>query len=111
MERRGEYTEVHKQILPRDDKVHPVKIAKDSILYEITGSTEYQVNSLHHQAVKKPAESLRVTARCPDGIVEAMEYRGRRFILGVQWHPELMFHNEDVSQRLFRAFVQACQEK
>lgn len=69
-------------------------------------------NSRHHQAVRPdPALPVRVAAVCPaDGVVEAIEWVGRRFALGVQWHPE---HPKDpevreAHHRLFVAFVDAC---
>ncbi|MGO8871729.1 MAG: gamma-glutamyl-gamma-aminobutyrate hydrolase family protein [Acidimicrobiales bacterium] len=57
----------------------------------------------HHQGVGRLGEDLAVTARSDDGIVEAVELPGRRFVVGVQWHPE-----ETGDTRLFRALVEAA---
>jgi putative glutamine amidotransferase len=49
-----------------------------------------QVNSIHHQAVKDLGRDLEVEARAPDGIVEAVRWRGPSYVFGMQWHPEFM---------------------
>jgi putative glutamine amidotransferase len=86
---------------------HPISIEGGSLLEEIVGSSELQVNSFHHQAVDRLAEGLEVTARAPDGIVEAVEDPRRRFLIGVQWHAETLVHRPHESG-LFRSFVEAC---
>jgi putative glutamine amidotransferase len=65
------------------------------------------VNSRHHQAPKDLGEGLIVSATAPDGVIEAIEDPGRRFCLGVQWHPE-NFYRTGEFRGLFEAFVQAC---
>ena len=66
------------------------------------------VNSYHHQAIKHLADPLEVMAVAPDGIVEAAFMPSRRFIWGVQWHPEFA-HGSDVNQRvIFSALVDAA---
>ena len=67
--------------------VHKVKLEKDSHLYKMFGKTEIEVNSLHHQGVKKVGNGLQATAICEDGLVEAVEAEK---IIGVQWHPEAL---------------------
>ena len=57
----------------------------------------------HHQAIATPGRGLAVTARSGDGVIEAVELPGRRFVLGVQWHPE-----ETGDRRLFEALVDAA---
>jgi putative glutamine amidotransferase len=63
---------------------------------------EAEVNSYHHQAVSDPGK-LTVTGRADDGVIEALEHPDRRFVLGVQWHPEMA---GDV--RPFKALVEAA---
>ncbi|MGZ8830999.1 MAG: gamma-glutamyl-gamma-aminobutyrate hydrolase family protein, partial [Thermoanaerobaculia bacterium] len=65
------------------------------------------VNSSHHQAIKKVGEGLNVTAKAPDGIVEGLEDPRHPFYLGVQWHPEDM-PGETSASALFGAFVEAA---
>ena len=67
-----------------------------------------RVNSLHHQAVKVPGQGLVVNASSRDGVIEGVEISGSRFVVGVQWHPERLFPDDEASQRLFSAFVQAA---
>lgn len=65
-----------------------------------------QVNSSHHQAVKKEGEGLRPFAWANDGIIEAFYMEGYRFLVGVQWHPERM--EDSLSKMLFGRFIEAC---
>jgi len=88
---------------------HSISIEPDSRLAGILGATELEVNSNHHQAVKKVGEGLRVVARCPDGVVEATEVAGGdRFVVGVQWHPERMIAEDERQAGLLEAFVEAA---
>lgn len=66
-----------------------------------------QVNSRHHQAVKRLGDGLVVTATAPDGVIEAVEDPTRRFCLGVQWHPENFYRTGEFSA-LFEGFIDAC---
>jgi putative glutamine amidotransferase len=64
------------------------------------------VNSHHHQAIETLGRELVATAWSPDELVEAVEDpRGDRFVLGVQWHPELAWERDVLSQALFNRFV------
>lgn len=85
---------------------HDVDVSAGSRLEQAVGSTSIRVNSLHHQAIRRPGEGLRVVGRSPDGVVEAVEGEGP-FLLGVQWHPELM-RSVEVHRRIFEALVGAC---
>ena len=86
---------------------HPVRVEKDSRLFAIVGQEEFEVQSYHHQAAARIAPGARVTAWAPDGVVEAIEWPGESFFLGVQWHPERSPGTE-ATQRLFAAFAGAC---
>lgn len=68
-----------------------------------------QVNSVHHQAVKKLGQGLRVTAHSPDGTIEGIEDTGEAWIVGVQWHPEWMLDSL-AQRRLFEVFVAQASE-
>lgn len=79
------------------DGIHEIKVAKDSLLYEISGTESGIVNSAHHQAIGKIAKELLVTAFSHDGIAEAAELKnkeGKPFLLCVQWHPERLAHQQ-----------------
>ena len=69
---------------------------------------EVGVNSFHHQALKRVADGLRITSRAPDGIVESVEMPDRRFVVGVQWHPEEMSAGRADMFNLFVSFVTAA---
>ncbi|MCF8879036.1 gamma-glutamyl-gamma-aminobutyrate hydrolase family protein [Hyphobacterium sp. SN044] len=85
----------------------PIDLAPDSRLAAITGGTRLMVNSLHRRAVREPGDALHVTARESHGGIQAIEADGDRFVMGVQFHPELMIYRSDM-RALFRAFVSAC---
>lgn len=90
---------------------HMVNLEADSHLSEIFGETEFEVNSLHHQAVRDVGEGLRVAAKSPDGIIEATETTDPdRFLIGVQWHPEKLMPENKLQARLLKAFIDACAE-
>jgi putative glutamine amidotransferase len=57
-------------------------------LHRIAGKGEIATNTAHHQAVRDVGEGTVVNARTSDGVIEGIEATGRRFCLGVQWHPE-----------------------
>ena len=83
-------------------------IAKGSeYLARLTDQTEIEVNSLHHQALRDVASGLRVVARAPDGIVEAVELPGHPWFLGCQFHPEFK-SRPWAAHPLFREFVKAA---
>ncbi len=85
---------------------HLVKLEIGSQLADIMGGNEFMVNSLHHQSVKDLGEGLKVTATAPDGVIEALEMPGKRFVVSVQWHPEWLQDYEPM-RRIFKAFVEA----
>jgi putative glutamine amidotransferase len=92
----------------RNKLIHRVAIDPDSRLAQLIDETSVDVNSLHHQAIKTLAPTLRLTAKSDDGVIEAIESSDRRFLIAVQWHPEEL---DDLAwvQRLFRAFAQAAE--
>jgi putative glutamine amidotransferase len=86
---------------------HPIALAEDSWLAARLDTTELIVNTLHHQALRAIAPGLRVTARAPDGVVEAVEGSGAGFVLGVQCHPEELWERADKRwARMFEGFIQ-----
>lgn len=96
----------HQQGAPRERHSHRVRLLDGSLLRELAGNEEAPVNSHHHQAVESVGRELVATAWAPDGLVEAVEDpRGDRFVLGVQWHPELAWEKDDLSRALFARFV------
>lgn len=87
---------------------HAVRIESGTLLSQIAGRETWQVNSRHHQAVARLGEGLKASARDPhDGIIEAVELPSRRFVLGVQWHPEDQAPRDAEQRKLFQAFAEA----
>jgi putative glutamine amidotransferase len=99
----------HSQKEPRDQPTHKVTLAPGSRLAREMGTDEVEVNSMHHQAVKGLAPCLTAVAWAPDQIVEGVEIDDpRRFVLGVQWHPEELVREAESARRLFAALVDAA---
>ncbi len=89
-------------------ETHRVFVEKESRLSSITQTDEIQVNSMHHQSVSFVPKGYRICGFAPDGVIEAMEDAGKRFCLGVQWHPERMIKRDKVSDELFHAFIRSA---
>lgn len=99
----------HVQKAPRAHASHFVQLTKGSLLEELAGSEQIRVNSYHHQSLKDVAPVFNVTGRASDGIVESVESTDKKFVLGVQWHPELLASKGDaVSLRIFERFISEC---
>ncbi len=93
------------------ERMHGVHIEKGTLLHSVVGRDELEVNSSHHQSVDRPADGLRVSARSPDGVIEALEWTdqpGRPFVLAVQWHPERISSVRE-HMLLFEALVNTAQ--
>jgi putative glutamine amidotransferase len=96
---------------PKTDKAvntHTVRIEAGSRRHKIIGKRELWVNGKHHQALKSIAKGLAVAAQAKDGVVEAVELPAKRFVVGVQWHPEGTWREDIYSQKLFQAFVKTA---
>lgn len=91
--------------------VHRVAVVPGTMLHRILNRTSIGVNSLHRQAVKRVPPPLIVSARAPDGVIEAVESTAHRFVVGVQFHPELIVQSVPTWRKLWRAFVAACRER
>jgi putative glutamine amidotransferase len=90
-----------------DELVHEVHLTPTSRLAQILQTDRLWVNSLHHQAVERVAEPMQVTGRSSDGVVEVVERPDHPFYCGVQWHPEILFEQDESSRRIFTAFIAA----
>lgn len=88
---------------------HVVTVEEISRLHSITSKKRLKVNSTHHQAIKKIGTGLVATAVADDGIIEAIEPAGKSssFLLGVQWHPELLADSDETQHRIYEEFVKA----
>ena len=101
--------DAHEQPPPRDVPCHPVAVAPGTLLARLVGPDPLEVNSSHHQAVRRPGAGVLVSARAPDGVVEGLELADQAFAVGVQWHPERLAG--DPRQRgLWRGLVEAAED-
>jgi putative glutamine amidotransferase len=101
----------HEQGVPRDRPSHHVSLKEKTKLSSICGVEAAVVNSHHHQAIETLGANLIATAWSTDGIIEALEDpRQDRFLVAVQWHPELGWERDVISQRLFAALVMEATE-
>ena len=98
----------HRQEAPGSYATHAIDVQEGSHLQNILGQSEIRVNSFHHQAVRDLASGFAVSAAARDGIVEGIESRHHSFIIGVQFHPELMWQNNPPIASLFVAFINAA---
>lgn len=101
----------HQQGIPLERRSHSIRIKSGSLL-EIAlgvGTETIKVNSHHHQAISKIGKDLEEIAWASDGIIEAVkDARSDRFVVGVQWHPELDWENDPLSRHLFGEFVRSA---
>lgn len=93
---------------PRDYLAHPVLLEPGKYLAQLFGVTQVEVNSLHHQGVRRLSEHLDALGSAPDGIYEAFQIRDYPYGVAVQWHPEEM-QSDPKMRALFRSFVEASQ--
>lgn len=89
---------------------HSILIYESSILYKIFCKKIVKVNSSHHQAVKDIAPHLVVSAKSTDGVIEAIEGNKKKFVLGIQWHPERLYRKYPIHFKLFQFFVNVCKK-
>jgi putative glutamine amidotransferase len=95
-------TEINHAKVNGVDSFHDVVCCEDGIFLEKLYGHKFQVNSAHHQAVKRLGKGLRVLLKAPDGIIEGLCHETLP-IFGVQWHPERM----DGGERLIRWFIES----
>lgn len=103
----------HVQVSPWGSHFHEATVTPGSRLADAVGKERLEINSYHHQAIREVAPNLEVTARADDGLIEAVESRDHRWIVGVQWHPErheARAEESDPNVRIFSAFADAVRE-
>ncbi len=97
----------HRQSAPGDQPTHSVEISAGSRLARLVSRRKARVNSFHHQAVDRLGLGLRAVAWSPDGVIEGVEAPAREFLVGVQWHAEILVARRD-NAALFEGLVEAA---
>ena len=92
----------------RESGGHLIKVRAGTKLRAILAREFLEVNTTHHQSIKALGRGLIASAVSDDGVIEGIESEDHSFVIGVQWHPELLTHKEPAQQKLFAAFVSAC---
>ena len=98
----------HHMTAPYDRTVHEVNISESTPLYQLLQQKTLPVNSYHHQGIRTVGAGLEVMAVSEDGLIEGIYVPDKKFIWGIQWHPEFIYHKDDTARKIFRAFVEAC---
>jgi len=93
----------HHQLAPGGQPTHFVSVEHDSELFKTIGDNVF-VNSRHHQAIKDVPDTLKVVAKAPDGVIEAIENEDAT-VQAVQWHPENMWQNDSRQLAIFKDFI------
>ncbi len=95
----------------RDYLAHEADVVAGTRLHSIVGSESIRINSMHHQGIERLGSNLVVSATAPDGLAEAIEGDGDAFLVGVQWHPEMLIEIDAGARALFRSFVEAAGDR
>jgi putative glutamine amidotransferase len=89
---------------------HGLEVKAGSLMERVYGDGEIRVNSRHHMAIDELAPGFAVTARCADGVIEAIEYQGNDWVaIGTQFHPESEFASA-LDMRIFEEFIEAIRQ-
>ncbi|MGC8668894.1 MAG: gamma-glutamyl-gamma-aminobutyrate hydrolase family protein [Chthonomonadales bacterium] len=98
----------HRQAQERCVCSHAIRIRTDSRLAQLSGTSTLQVNSFHHQAIRRLAPGLQAVAWAEDGVIEGVEAPASPFVVGVQYHPEDLADTQREARSLFEGFVAAA---
>ena len=90
---------------------HSIQVEPGTRLFNIVKRSTLKVNTSHHQAVKHLGRGLIVNAVAKDGVIEGIESTEHGFVLGVQWHPEVLASRQQYQRRIFSSFVAYCKRR
>jgi len=100
----------HQQAAKKASGGHAIRIQPGTLLHRIVRREYLEVNTTHHQSIKRLGKGLVINAMAEDGLIEGVESLGHSFVLGVQWHPEAMHRKLVAQQSIFRSFVASCRQ-
>jgi putative glutamine amidotransferase len=95
----------------KEDPSHVVTVTPGTLLATTYEADEINVNSFHHQAIRELAPDLEINGVSPDEVVEGVSHPGSSWILGLQWHPEMMFREHPEHLKPFQALVAEAAKK
>lgn len=101
----------HRMKPPYDRCAHMVKLLPGAPLHAMLGREDLPVNSCHHQAVKELAGPFKAMAVATDGLIEGIYMPDRRFVWGVQWHPEFSYRSSRENRDILGALVEAAKRR
>lgn len=94
--------------IAKEEPSHDVSVTPNSLLARTYGAETIAVNSFHHQAIREIAPGLEIDGHATDELIESVSYPESAWVLGVQWHPEMMFQRHEEHLRPFSALVAAA---
>lgn len=100
----------HQQKCHTHTASHTVDLISNTKLQRIMEVDVTKTNTFHHQAIKDPAPGFVVNAKAKDGIIEGIEKTGDTFVMGLQWHPEMMLEKDTAMLKIFRNFIECAQQ-
>lgn len=89
------------------EKTHLITTINNSLVNSLLGN-KYIVNSGHHQCINKLSNCFKATSYAPDGVIESIEMINKKFVIGVQWHPEILALKDLKMLNLFKKFINSC---
>lgn len=100
----------HRMAAPYNRCAHMVQLVPDSPLQQLLQTDKCPVNSCHHQAIRDLAPNFAVMATAADGLIESIYMPGKKFVWGVQWHPEFWYQDSPHNQAIIGAFLEAAKK-
>lgn len=100
----------HQQAAKKATGGHAIRVQPGTLLHRIVKRENLEVNTTHHQAIKRLGKGLMINATAEDGLIEGIESMGHSFVLGVQWHPEAMHRKFAAQQNILRSFIAYCRQ-
>ena len=97
----------HYQQAPRDYPTHEIEIKEDTLLFKILSKKKLRVNSFHHQSIRDVAPKFVTSAVAKDGVIEGIECKDYKFVVGVQFHIEFLWKAHPIFKKIFTTFVNA----
>jgi putative glutamine amidotransferase len=87
---------------------HVIELLRGTLLHKIFKRQTMKVNTTHHQAIRDPGKGLVINATASDGLIEGIESTKHSFVLGVQWHPEVLAQRSPEQRKIFSSFISIC---